>query len=304
MKTMKNNSFAKYICIVLTVFVFIMLLSPFILAEMMSYSTTGISSFDILRDSIKDEMNKSKYDKILDDYLIDRFGDAIAKKMSTGTGSWRNFEEYTYLIKFDTLLNNGFNVRINKKNGVASDNIDDVLAKDDKFQHLYCEWVKKQIGCKDDNVELEFDLARDKHNSVHKRISIDFKSIVDVSNIEEEICRNTKNYMLYSIDKKKLDKNNKSNFLDEAKKIKENFYNDIISNNCQDILWENINIKLYYYDVDLAFDRYNNSLVNSNEDNFYYVRFGLKDNTIKYISDTFDCMYSGLILSNWFTQVE
>lgn len=122
-----------------------------------------------------------------------------------------------------------FEVWVDKRNyKIFGDNFYEVLASDEKFQHLYSNWVKKQIGCKDDNVELEFDLARDKHNSVHKRISIDFKSIVDVSNIEEEICRNTKNYMLYSIDKKKLDKNNKSNFLDEAKKIKYTKYSKLL----------------------------------------------------------------------------
>ena len=214
------------------------------------------------------------------------------------------FKDYTYttFARFKApFMSKTFDVKM--KNGkIIEDTFYDTIVTDSKFNHLYSEWVKKKIRCEDENVELEFDLARDKHNSVQKKISIDFSSIVDVNNIEEEICRNIKNYVLYSIDKKNLDKSNKLNFLNEAKIIKAKFYNDIISNNYQDILWENINIKLYYYDVDLAFDRYNDSFANSNEDNFYYVRFGLKDNTIKYLSNEYDNTW--IMLSSWLKDIE
>ena len=44
----------------------------------------------------------------------------------------------------------------NRTHEIFGDNFYEVLSTDAKFQHLYSDWVKKQIGCEDENVELEF----------------------------------------------------------------------------------------------------------------------------------------------------
>ena len=75
----------------------------------------------------------------------------------------------------------------NKK--IYSDSFYKALSTDLKFQHLYSEWVKKQVGIEDENVELGFTGNFDKPY-------IDFDKITSLSDDYREVFENTHNLYL------------------------------------------------------------------------------------------------------------
>lgn len=91
--------------------------------------------------------------------------------------------------KFSVTMNDGI---------ITRDNFYEVLIKDDKFQHLYSEWVKKQVGIEDENVELYFNRAMCGSRVIGDNIYIDFDKITDLNNLEEQLCENTHNIYIRS----------------------------------------------------------------------------------------------------------
>ena len=92
-----------------------------------------------------------------------------------------------------------FEVWVDKRNyKIFGDNFYDTLQSDEKFQHLYSNWVKKQIGINDPNVELKFDRARCGSRNIGDDIHIDFSKIKDTNSINEQICENIKNIYIKS----------------------------------------------------------------------------------------------------------
>ena len=81
---------------------------------------------------------------------------------------------------------------------IVSDTFYSTLTTDPKFQHLYSEWVKKQVGIEDENVELIFDGAIKDSSWVGEKPYIDFRSITSTDNLEEQICENTHNLYVKS----------------------------------------------------------------------------------------------------------
>lgn len=81
---------------------------------------------------------------------------------------------------------------------IVEDNFYEVLSRDNKFQHMYSEWVKKQVGIEDENVGLKFSRARCGAQAIGNDISIDFKNITSLANLNNEICENTHNYYICS----------------------------------------------------------------------------------------------------------
>lgn len=80
-----------------------------------------------------------------------------------------------------------FEIWIDKRsNSLYGSNFYEVLSTDFKFQHLYSEWIKKQIGIEDENVEFQF--AGNFDNPY-----IEFDKITSLSEDYREIFENTHN---------------------------------------------------------------------------------------------------------------
>ena len=94
-------------------------------------------------------------------------------------------EEFRVTIGYDTLK-------------ILSDNFCEVLLHDNKFQHLYSNWVKKHVGLEDENVELYFNRAMCGSRVIGDNIYIDFDKITDLNNLEEQLCENTNNIYIRS----------------------------------------------------------------------------------------------------------
>ena len=77
----------------------------------------------------------------------------------------------------------------NRTHEIFGDNFYEVLSRDDKFQHLYSEWVKKQVGIEDENVEFGFTGNYDKPY-------IEFDKITSLSDDYSEVFENTHNLLL------------------------------------------------------------------------------------------------------------
>ena len=72
------------------------------------------------------------------------------------------------------------------KGKVLTDTFFSTLTTDVKFQHLYSEWVKKQVGIEDENVELKFAGNYDPPY-------IEFNKITSLSEDYREVFENTHN---------------------------------------------------------------------------------------------------------------
>ena len=192
----------------------------------------------------------------------------------------------------------------NRTHKIFGDNFYEVLIWDNKFQHLYSEWVKRQVGIDDEDVELEFDEAKQDASLVGDRPYIDFDKIISLDNLEEQICENTHNLYLRSIDKKIVNIETKDNWLQISKMIKDEYIKKANDINLS-LIWDNkVAVKLYFYDVDLANDnRYNHIGLNKNDMNFYYILFNLQDNNIKYFTDFYD-RTGATVLQNWLKEID
>ena len=93
-----------------------------------------------------------------------------------------NFMDNPFLISVDT----------NDKT-VGYDGFCEKLSTDPKFSHLYSEWVKKQVGIEDENVEFKLDYGE-----------IDFSNIKTLNETYDELFENC-HYTLRSINIKNKD---------------------------------------------------------------------------------------------------
>ena len=100
-------------------------------------------------------------------------------------------EKMSTNIVFKTSFMDG-KFSVTMKDGIITrDNFYEVLCYDNKFQHMYSEWVKKQVGIDDKNVELEFSKSAD--------VRIDFDKIDQLSKDCKEIFENTHNLYLNNV---------------------------------------------------------------------------------------------------------
>ena len=99
----------------------------------------------------------------------------------------------------------------NRTHEIFGNNFYEVLSTDAKFQHLYSEWVKRQIGCEDENVELGF-----YGQQSNPKLIILFNQISNLNNNYEEIFKNTYNFYLNTISIKHLRDLNEQNSYDIA----------------------------------------------------------------------------------------
>ena len=106
---------------------------------------------------------------------------------------------------------------ITMKDGkLISDTFYEVLSKDPKFQHLYSDWVKKQVGIDDENVELEFAGNFDIPY-------IEFDKITSLSDDYREVFENTHNLYAWMCKVKNIKDMNYNNRLEIANYAKYNY---------------------------------------------------------------------------------
>lgn len=197
-----------------------------------------------------------------------------------------------------------FEIWIDKRNyTIFGTDFYEVLLYDKKFQHLYSEWVKNQVGIEDENVELEFKGALKGARWVGDEPYIDFSKITSLDNLIEDICKNTHNLYLYSIDKKISNRETKDDWLQTSKMLRDEYVDKIKDFNLS-LIWDNeVSVKLYYYDVDLVNDRYNHIGLKKDNTNFYYILFNLQNNDIKYLCNYYDCTGAS-VLQSWLKEID
>ncbi len=115
------------------------------------------------------------------------------------------------------------------------------IATDPKFQHLYSEWVKKQVGIEDENVEFGFTL-------IFEEPYIDFDKITTLSEDYREVFENTHDLFLNKIELKNITEVN-DNYIDLFYNIKNNYYYKIV-----DLLGSPNKIRLSVYFDDYRFN--------------------------------------------------
>ena len=86
----------------------------------------------------------------------------------------------------------------NRTHEIFGNNFYETLVTDPKFQHLYSNWVKKQVGIEDENVKLYFNRASCGSRNIGDKPYIDFEKITSLENLEEQICENIHNLYIRS----------------------------------------------------------------------------------------------------------
>ena len=102
------------------------------------------------------------------------------------------------------------------KGKVAGDTFSTVLSTDPKFQHLYSEWVKKEVGIEDENVELGFAGNFDTPY-------IEFNKITSLSDDYREVFENTHNLYCWLCEVSNIKDLTDNNKYEIAKLIREKY---------------------------------------------------------------------------------
>lgn len=105
---------------------------------------------------------------------------------------------------------------------IVSDTFTSTLATDPKFQHLYSEWVKKQVGIEDENVEFKFAGNFDPPY-------IEFNKITSLSDDYREIFENTHNLYAWLCEASNIKDLNNDNKLKVAKSVREEYLLKVIT---------------------------------------------------------------------------
>ena len=136
--------------------------------------------------------------KIFNEYIKDTYG-IVSETFEVEVKSDIVSTDTDFDIKAP-FIEKSFRIIVDTDNKIIyKDNFYEVLANDPKFNHLYSDWVKKQIGCEDPNVEMKF------HGStINDPISVNFNQIKFVNNTYDEIFSNIKGYYCIGIKKKNI----------------------------------------------------------------------------------------------------
>ena len=110
----------------------------------------------------------------------------------------------------------------NRNHTVFGSNFTETLTTDPKFQHLYSEWVKKQVGIDDENVELKFAGNYDPPY-------IEFNKITSLSEDYREVFENTHNLYCWLCEVKNIKNLTNGNILEISKSIREQYLLKAIS---------------------------------------------------------------------------
>ena len=243
-----KEKIAKIVTVLGILFLLYVTFMPLIALEMWHVQQGGKPFYERAVDSIKEgfdkTINRGKYNKYLDEYIKERFGNAVVEKLKIV-----NNDSYRYTIKFDSIMDSKFTVYTNTKTGKCGDTLNAVISTDKKFLHLYSEWVKKQVGIEDENVELEFY----SNNPI-----IQFKNINKLDIDYNEIFRETSGFYLSGIKIKNIALLSFSNSKSIAENINIKLANKII---------EVIGTPPFRFDYRIALS---NGMFNKNDLEIYY----------------------------------
>ena len=154
--------------------------------------------------------NRDDNIKIFNEYIKNRYGTIIDTFEITIKSAVVNTN--TLFVIKTPFMDQSFGISVDtKKKRIDGDTFYEVLSKDMKFQHMYSEWVKRQIGCEDENVELGF-----YGQQSNPKLIILFNQISNLNNNYEEIFKNTYNFYLNTISIKHLRDLNEQNSYDIA----------------------------------------------------------------------------------------
>ena len=197
--------------------------------------------FENTREAYKEYVrwvNRSNYRNILDKYIVDNYGEILKEYFEVQVIN--NYSSYNQLYSVSTpFMKKDFFIEVSyNKRKVISDTFNSVLSTDPKFQHMYSEWVKKQVGIEDENVEFKL---------IYE--NIDFQNVETLDSNYDEMFENC-HYILNHIDVSKVeegkqylyfnsfvkqyydkinknDKNELSIYFDDTKAVAIVDYNDI-----------------------------------------------------------------------------
>lgn len=175
---------------------------------------------------------------------------AVPEKMSTNIVFKTSFMDG----KFSVTMNDGI---------ITRDNFYEVLLYDKKFQHLYSEWLKKQIGLKDENVGFELEYGE-----------IDFSKIKTLNDTFDEVFENC-DYTLRSINIKNINEKDKYKIFNE---YREKYYEKL------DKDFENKFIVCFDEENDIWIKDY----IKIGKKNYYLQDVGLNDNKTIHILSKYE----------------
>ena len=187
----------KLLIFIISLLIILVVVQPTILTELwwkIKYSVGGY--FIDKKYEVREEKAREKNREAAEKWVVSKYGEAVAKVVeieydgkSEGWVDWSTF-------KMTAPFAVGWIVVNSEDQSIVSGGFD---LEGKKFQHLYSEWIKKQVGIDDENVELEFDRAMaSSARVIGSPIYIDFKEIVSCDNLEDAICKNTHNIYIRS----------------------------------------------------------------------------------------------------------
>ena len=210
-----KDKILKAIFILTIAFMLYIFFAPYIMAELISLSLGHTTATEIMFSNFKEYMDSTihtrKYNTKIDEYIIKRFGEEFSKKLKIVKNNGKN-----YVAKCDELMDSKFTIYYVPDGDYCNDDFDERIVSDQKFQHLYSEWVKKQVGIDDENVEFGF-------TGNFETPYIEFDKITTLSEDYREVFENTHNLYLDIINIEKKDINEK-NYIDYFNKIKNEIY--------------------------------------------------------------------------------
>ena len=182
--------------------------------------TYQIANYEINKENdIIESENYEKNTEALEKFLKEYYGQAIYElttwKYIGRRKRWLADSEFDVYLPFAD-----GKIFVESENQAIHNHID--IVNDKKFQHLYSEWVKKQVGIEDSNVEFGF--AGNFDNPY-----IEFDKITSLSDDYREIFENTHNLYVWQcrvVNIKDLNENNK---VEIAKMVREKYLSKAMS---------------------------------------------------------------------------
>ena len=156
------------------------------------------------------------YGIVKDELVVNKRGSLTDTRMRGYHGdlgySW--IREYEIRAPF---MEKSFEVWVdNRTHKIFGDTFSTVLSTDVKFQHLYSEWVKKEVGIEDENVELGFAGNFDTPY-------IEFNKITSLSDDYREVFENTHNLYCWLCEVSNIKDLTDNNKYEIAKSIREKY---------------------------------------------------------------------------------
>ena len=148
--------------------------------------TYKYANYDInKKNDILEREKKVENDKAIKTYIINKYGEVLSQVIEVEyrgrRKGWHADSEYVLHFPF---ANDKVVYVESETQKIFTRDYD--ISTDVKFQHLYSEWVKKQVGIEDENVELKFAGNYDPPY-------IEFNKITSLSEDYREVFENTHN---------------------------------------------------------------------------------------------------------------